>query len=188
MTMISLTCILRATDSVESMHLLRVGATRVVPDERESSISMATVLLRDVLNVDSVRLNELSQDLRLRVEEDERNEFEVAQRRNGLKSSTDRVVDDDEMSSLPAPFRSMVSQSQQLGGNVAPVLNDVTRRFADMMGSAKSFLVDQTGEASDGPSRDAVPQSPEGIEATEADDLGVLVCVLPPKTAKKTIP
>ena len=52
------------------MHLLRVGATRVVPDERESSISMATVLLRDVLNVDSVRLNELSQDLRLSVEED----------------------------------------------------------------------------------------------------------------------
>ena len=92
------------------MHLLRVGATRVVPDERESSISMATVLLRDVLNVDSVRLNELSQDLRLRVEEDERNEFEVAQRRNGLKSSTDRVVDDDEMSSLPAPFRSMVKR------------------------------------------------------------------------------
>ena len=179
---------LRATDSAESMHLLQVGATRTVPDERESSISMATVLLRDVLNVDSVRLNELSQDLRLRVEEDERNEFEVAQRRNGLKSSTDRVVDDDVMSSLPAPFRSMVSQSQQLGGNVAPVLNDVTRRFADMMGSAKNFLVDQTADEPQSTGRDAGPQSTEAKESTEADDLGVLVCVLPPKAAKKTIP
>lgn len=174
----------RATDSAESIHLLKVGATRTVPDERESSISMATVLLRDVLQVDSARLGELSNDLRLRVEEDERNEFEVIQRRSGLKSSTDRVSDDDEVSSLPSPFRSMVSQSQQLGENVTPVIIDVTRRFADMMGSAKSFLVDQSA---DDPGSSA-SITPEILEAENVDDLGVLVCALPPKNTKKIGP
>ena len=113
-------------DSEESINLLTVGATRTIPDERESSISMATVLLRDVLKVESLRLNEMIIDLRLRVEEDERNEFEVIQRKNGLKSSTDRVSNDDEVSSMPASLRSMVSQSQQLSENVAPLATPFT--------------------------------------------------------------
>jgi hypothetical protein len=172
----------RATDSAESIHLLKVGATRTVPDERESSISMATVLLRDVLQVDSTRLVELSNDLRLRVEEDERNEFEVMQRRSGLKSSTDRVSDDDEVSSLPSPFRSMVSQSQQLGENVTPVIIDVTRRFADMMGSAKNFLVDQSA---DDPGSAVSTTAADALIGENVDDLGVLVCALPLKSPKK---
>ena len=158
-----------------------------MPDERESSISMATVLLRDVLNVDSVRLSELSSDLRLRVEEEERNEFEVIQRKNGLKSSTDRVSRDDEVSSMPSGLRSMVSSSQQLGENVAPVLSDVSRRFADMMGSAKSFLVDQSDDVSSSPSPSvsAKRAAADALGSDNIDDLGVLVCVLPPKGTKK---
>lgn len=131
---------------------------------------MATVLLRDVLKMDSPRLVDLSNDLRLRVEEDERKEFEVLQRRSGLKSSTDRVSDDD-----------------KVGGNITPVLNTVTRRFADMMGSAKSFMNDQRSE-------DLAPFEflskgvPKGVEAFEEgtiDERGVLVCALPPKVSKK---
>jgi hypothetical protein len=161
----------RASDSAESIHLLQAGATRTVPDERESAISMATVLLRDVLKMDSPRLIDLSNDLRLRVEEDERKEFEVLQRRSGLKSSTDRVSDDD-----------------KVGGNVSPVLNTVTRRFADMMGSAKSFMNDQRSEdlapfefLSKGP----VPKGVEAFEEGTIDERGVLVCALPPKASKK---
>ena len=97
--------LVRAVDNEESINLLTVGATRTIPDERESSITMATVLLRDVLKVENTRLNEMIVDLRLRVEEDERNEFEVISRKNGLKSSTDRVSNDDEMSSMPSSLR-----------------------------------------------------------------------------------
>ena len=97
--------IIRAVDNEESINLLTVGATRTIPDERESSITMATVLLRDVLKVENTRLNEMIVDLRLRVEEDERNEFEVISRKNGLKSSTDRVSNDDDMSSMPSSLR-----------------------------------------------------------------------------------
>lgn len=173
----------RATDSAESIHLLKVGATRTVPDERESSISMAMILLRDVLQVDSTRLVELSNDLRLRVEEDERNEFEVNQRRSGLKSSTDRMSDDDEVSSRPSPFRSMfVSQSQQLGENVTPVIIDVSRRFADLMGSAKNFLVDKS---TDDPGPPVTKKAVDVLIGENVDDLGVLVCALPPKNLKK---
>lgn len=166
---------------------MTVGATRTIPDERESSISMATVLLRDVLNVDSVRLSDMISELRLRVEQDERNEFEVVQRKNGLKSSTDRVSNDDEVSSMPSSLRSMVSQSQQLGENVTPVLNDVTRRFADLMGSAKGFLVDKADDSRPSPAASA--GGAKGVSSdnfdTENGDLGVLLCVLPPKGTKK---
>ena len=134
---------------------------------------MATVLLRDVLKMDSPRLVDLSNDLRLRVEEDERKEFEVLQRRSGLKSSTDRVSDDD-----------------KVGGNVSPVLNTVTRRFADMMGSAKSFMNDQRSEDIDlAPfeflSKGPVPKGVEAFEDGSIDERGVLVCALPPKASKK---
>lgn len=148
---------------------------------------MATSLLRDVLNVDSARLGDMIVELRLRVEEDERNEFEVAQRRNGLKSSTDRVSNDDEVSTMPSSLRTMVSQSQQLGENVTPVLNDVTRRFVDMMGSAKGFLADQADDRKPSPSSFTVGAkvvSSDNFD-TENGDLGVLLCVLPPKGTKK---
>ena len=80
----------------------------------------------------------------------------------------------------------MVSQSQQLSENVAPVLNDVTRRFVDMMGTAKSFLSDQPEDEVVSPTQTAKAMIKSILnDEDNIEDLGVLVCALPPKGQKK---
>lgn len=168
---------------------MKVGATRAVPDEQETSLRMANILVRDLLMIDSLQLEEVSRSIRIGLEDEERIELEAYQRRNGVKNSVDREINNDEMS-MSSSFRSMVEQSQSLGDNVGPILNEVTKRFSNLMESV-SFISDQSQEEQRPKNKNKknkkdVISASSDVNDDKDNELGVLICALPPSKNLKT--
>lgn len=91
----------RASDMGEYFHLLEAGATKAVPDERESSLVMASLLLEN-LGVREPEIVKMQADIRknFEVEDNEKLELKASMKKNlamtAIKDNdlkyTDRVI------------------------------------------------------------------------------------------------
>lgn len=151
----------RASDMSEYYHLLEAGATKAVPDEREASLMMASVLLEN-LGFPESDVKKVEEELRmdLLVEDNEKIEFNKSMKK-GLAMNT--IKNDN------VKYADMV-------------LSQASKAMNDIFGSARNIYEDSKLfplELSRSKSKTIINNNSNNDISTEIDELGVKVCPLP---------
>ena len=148
----------RASDMGEYFHLLEAGATKAIPDERESSMMMASLLLENL----GVREQDIS-----RMQSEIRKDFEVEdnqkiQLNESLKKGL--AMKNIETNDLKYPDR---------------VLSRASKAMQDIFGTSRKVYDDSTIFVKDREKKIEKVIDSEEIVDEIVDELGVKVCPIP---------
>lgn len=167
----------RSVDMEEYYHLLEAGASKVVPEERDTSLLIGSSLLTD-LGFDSGIIRRLIDNLRADIDLEIQDNWQVmnAKKTGGVfpyNQKSDRVNERDR--------QSLLSRITQGSESLNILLEDAARKLKNVIDAPRSWERDDESFEAETSSINSAPILNSNSTKEPSSELGVTVCYLPPK-------